>query len=371
MRPTTSASNLFRRALCPGSQRMEEGLPEEDSEDSREGQLLHDYAAHPEYKREVLKPEQRDLLELNESLIQNILERLKPSVGEPKINPFRELPLANGLITGTPDLVFEFTDTDYTVAVNDTKFGFKIVERADLNLQLRAYAVLVYDARTPTRRVFVSITQPRLAYSQRITIAEYFEEDIEASRVEIQKILERAGHDRAKLVAGEEQCRYCRAKLICPAFRKAFKHLVPLRNGSHNLSKAAREAYLAKRLSECSDKDLEKVLVACAFATVIKSQAHSEARRRIKAGGFTNYVLGNEYTVREIADPQKAISLLTLAGLSTRDQLLQICSLPLGKLEELYRKATKSTWKDAKDKINKVLKSVIETQEREPKIIRK
>jgi hypothetical protein len=53
-RALTSASNLFRRQLCPGSARMEEGLPDEDSEMSREGTLLHDYAANSEYDTSFL-----------------------------------------------------------------------------------------------------------------------------------------------------------------------------------------------------------------------------------------------------------------------------------------------------------------------------
>src|SRR6266851_8455600 len=80
-RPVTSASSLFRRALCPGSARMEAGLPEEDSEDSREGQLLHNYAAHPEYDRAMLKPNQRDLLELADSLTKTVIDRVEITAG--------------------------------------------------------------------------------------------------------------------------------------------------------------------------------------------------------------------------------------------------------------------------------------------------
>src|SRR5215471_7073109 len=68
MRAATSASNLFRRALCPGSERLEEGLPDEDSPESREGTLLHEYDANPQLDRSVLTPDQRDLLRISEAL---------------------------------------------------------------------------------------------------------------------------------------------------------------------------------------------------------------------------------------------------------------------------------------------------------------
>src|SRR5215471_18843839 len=55
-------SNLRRRYLCPGSGRMEAGLPDEDSPLAREGRLLHSYWANPEYDRGFLLPQQRDIL---------------------------------------------------------------------------------------------------------------------------------------------------------------------------------------------------------------------------------------------------------------------------------------------------------------------
>ncbi len=76
-RPITSASNLHRRALCAGSARMEQGLPEDDSEISREGVLLHNHAAHPELDRSFLKPNQRDLLERNDVLVKQIIDRVE------------------------------------------------------------------------------------------------------------------------------------------------------------------------------------------------------------------------------------------------------------------------------------------------------
>src|SRR5438552_1095838 len=81
MRPVTSASNLFRRQLCPGSARLEAGLPEEDSEQSREGQLLHEYSAHPEYDRRMLKPAQRDLLELADTLTKTVIDTVESGNG--------------------------------------------------------------------------------------------------------------------------------------------------------------------------------------------------------------------------------------------------------------------------------------------------
>jgi hypothetical protein len=81
-RAVTSASNIHRRSLCPGSERMEAGLPDEDSEQSVEGRLLHRYAADPTADRKKLKPNQRDLLEINDRLIREVYEIVNAKFGE-------------------------------------------------------------------------------------------------------------------------------------------------------------------------------------------------------------------------------------------------------------------------------------------------
>lgn len=371
-RPVTSASNLRRRELCPGSERMEYGLPEEDSEESREGMLLHDYDARPEYDRSVLRPDLRDLLERNDALKRTIGERLAGVVGIHPVALSRETRLDNGLISGKPDLVSVYPTEAFDCWINDSKFGFKIVERAELNLQLRAYAVLVFDFHEKKpKRLFVSITQPRLSYDERITMAEYVPDDIEASREQIQDILKASADPKAKLSASEEACRYCKAKLICPEFQKTMAVPVLALQSNQNLSVTAREAYLEERLSKVSDGELERVLIAVSFAAMIKNPASDEARKRIADGRFENYYLAKPKVERGITDPQKAISLLELGKVATREFMLSVCSIPLGKLEEAYREKHKCTWKEAREKIDKVLQSVIETTEQKPRILKK
>lgn len=375
-RPVTSASNLFRRALCPGSQRMEAGLPEDDSPQSREGRLLHDFAAHPQLDRSFLKPFQRDLLERNDELIKSIMERLGrlcPSTPSPPAS--REVSLKNDMISGTPDLLVLFPQDDAAL-VNDTKFGAKIVERADLNLQLRAYAVLVYDAlaqKPQPLRIFVSITQPRLGYDERISLAEYMSPDIELARNNIADILEASSREDAPLIAGEEQCRYCKAKLICPEFRRVFGDLALAvsEDGMSLLSLAKRRELIEKRLLELTDEEMTNIGRAITFAGYINDLWKEEARKRIAEGKLTDYFLSKPAKERKLIDPQRAIALLSLAKIQSREELLQICSIPLGKIEDAYRKTKGCTWKEAREKIDKILANVIETREEKPRVIRK
>lgn len=367
--PRTSASGLGRRYLCPGSARMEAGLPDEESEFGREATLLHRYATDPALDRAFLKPNQRDLLSRADELLAEVLGRLAfDPTGEIHIE--QPLVTRDGRLPGRPDNAFHWPEGK-TLLINEFKFGYNLVDRAELNLQLRGYAVLGYDNYQPTAMVYVSIVQPRAPYGERISLARYETEHIEKARAQINRILDESEKPDAPLRAGEEQCQYCRAKLICPAFRAAMTTGIAPFEPSGDLTKAAREAWVEERLGSCSHPDLERVYNAVRFAGFIKNAVQDEMRKRIERGDMAGYVLGKPTDSRKIANVRRAIALLSLSKISNREQLLDLCSMPIGDVEEIYRKATGATWKDTRDKINKILESVIETEERLPKIIRK
>lgn len=370
MRPTTSASNLRRRELCPGSARMEKGLPEEETPLSREGQLLHDYSAHPEYDRILLSPNDRDLLTLADELTKKVIERVESenNLAGKLFSDFIEKSYGGTQISGTPDFVRCYAGST-NVLVVDRKFGYNVVERAELNLQLRTYAVLT--ALHLTQASFVAIIQPRAAYDERITIAKYTADDLMASEAQILAILEASDKEDALLVPGEEQCRYCKAKLICPAF--AEKMQVPaVITPDKALSKSDREAYLEQKLSECSDDQLEKVLEAVRLGKMVNDSANDEARKRIKDGKLTNWKLTKETEVRSVSDVRRALALLNLAGLP-KDQVFDtVTGMSLTKLGEILRRLHPEwDWKQAKDWISKKLSTVIEVEKRKERVIRK
>lgn len=360
MRPTTSASNLFRRQLCPGSARLEAGLPDEDSELSREGDLLHEYSAHPERARAVLKSEQRDLLELADTLTTQVIETV--GLKMPGTIAIERRFEADG-ISGQPDRVYFYEGARLVI---DRKFGYNVVTSADLNLQLRVYAVITAGEGD----CYVAIVQPRAPADHRITIARYTPEDIDDARMEIASILKDSNRPDALLFAGEDQCRYCKAKLVCPAFRDALM-LPAIVTPDDALSKTAREAYMVERLSECNDEQLEKVMNACRLAEFAKDMVMDEARKRIKAGALTNFKLGKAMEVRLVNDVRKAIALLNLAGLP-KDQIFEcITNLSLIKLSEAVRKAHPTWgWKETNEWINNKLKTVIETETRKERVLR-
>jgi Protein of unknown function (DUF2800) len=370
MRPTTTASNLFRRALCPGSARMEAGLPDEDTAQSREGTLLHDYAAHPEYDRAMLKPNQRDLLSTSDELTNQVIDRVELAndlVGKTQGDLYEHS--FKGEVPGTPDIVRSYPSD---LMIIDRKFGYNVVEHADLNLQLRAYAVLTWFH--GINNSFVAIVQPRAPFEERITIAKYTPEDIEDSREQIKSIVRASEKEDAPLIAGEEQCRYCKAKLICSAFREAM--MVPAvfepSALAADLSKTAKEAYLERRLAECTDEQLEKTITAIRLADFAHDIVYDEARKRIKNGKFENYTLGKATSVREVTNVRRALALLSLAGMNRDDVYDCVTKFSLKELEDKVRKLHPTwPWKQCREFVDERLSSVIELQTRKERILRK
>lgn len=369
LRATTSASNVFRRALCPGSEVLEEGLQDEDSPQSREGTFLHAYDANPKLERAVLTPNQQDLLRIAAELDEFVFSTVATQFGLTSDEPFEEVRESELLALRGSDYETpghcdraRYYPRIKLLVVRDAKFGYKIVTPAAANLQLRTYAIGGSEA-WDAENIVVAITQPRLSYYERVTLASYSREDIEASRAELIAIRKASWDPNAPLHAGEEQCRYCRARLLCPAFAEKFQGgvaLVTVEPGTV----AKRTDSAERSLAQCTDDQLDRVLIALQLADFIADLARDEARRRIEAGGLSTWQLGKPQEIRKITDPRRAVSLFALRGDLTRDEVLA-CSKPsITKIEEKIRAKKKCTWQEARDLVEKTLQSVIE---REPK----
>jgi hypothetical protein len=375
IRPVTSASNVHRRALCPGSERLEAGLPEEDSPQSQEGTLLHSYDASPQLDRTVLKPQQRDLLRISKELDDFVFARVAEQFGIAANDVFqygneKELLALEETPQETPGHCDRWgcLPKKRLLVIIDKKFGYRETTPAAANYQLRTYAIAGAE-QWDVDHVVVAITQPRLSYEQRVTMAVYSMEDIAAAEDELIAIRKASAKPDAPLVAGEEQCRYCKAKLICPAYKaQVTEGLALVQSGDGTVTK--REATAERSLAECNDAQLDAVLIAIQFSDFIKDLARDEARRRIANGALTNWKLGKETEVREIVDPKRALSLLTLKGDLTRDEVFDCSNPSITKIEEKLREKTGGTWKEAREILETTLAPVIEREPKKPSLTR-
>jgi len=377
-RAVTSASNVHRRAVCPGSERLEADLPEEDSVQSREGTLLHAYDANPALERAVLKPDQRDLLtrssDLEAEVFRRVTEQFAIAIDEPYTQGVETALMVHrgikALIPGHCDKWRHYHKRGILVIL-DKKFGYIEVTPAAANYQLRTYAVAGAEQWKPVNDVVVAITQPRLPYEQRITMAAYTADDIKAAKQELFAIKDACTAPDAPLRPTEDGCRYCKAKLICPAFRAAVQDgMAIVALPDREITVAAREEHIARVVAALPDEKLDDLLVKLQMAQFIAEPARDEARRRVASGALPGWKLGKASEMRKVADPERAIALLTMDGTFTREEVLRCSDPKLKALETTLREKTGGTWKDARETIDNRLAPVLELTEKKPSLVR-
>lgn len=352
---------------------METGLlDDEDSEEAKIGTLLHQYDANPSIDRSFLSQRNRELLRIAAICDEKILARVHEQF--PEAQKYALVQSTAGeewSVADTPghtDRWFYWEDLSLLLII-DKKFGFKEVTPATSNYQLRTYACAGAEKFILTDCI-VAITQPRLPYEQRITMAHYAFDDIVASREEIVAIREASREPDAPLIPGEEQCRYCKAKLICAAFQKAMGdgyQLVPAAIGTVTKRKADAQEILAR----CSDEDLDRMIQFVRFAEFVKEMAINEGRTRVEGGKLPQYELGKPSSPRYIDNPAKAEAVLILRGLLAKRQIWDSSSMSLGKIEEAVAEGSKVSLKEARKLVEDALADAIQREERKPSLIRK
>lgn len=217
-------SSLERYRICPGSYVMQKDIPETTSAAAEEGTMLHNAVATKDL--DGLNPEQElsvtkcldfvaTLVEPGDELYHELeLELRDPDTGE--------------LLTfGTSDVVIVKPERQ-TIVVIDWKFGYTPVKDVSNNIQLATYCAMAmqkFGFASCTGYVF----QPRIGKRSSYTFT-----NLDAIISNVKNIIAKATSDTMVLRATEESCRYCRARLNCPAFRVNFQKLAATK-GSYNL----------------------------------------------------------------------------------------------------------------------------------------
>jgi hypothetical protein len=351
-RSLTSPSNLLRRQKCPGSARMEHGLPEEPTPDSEEGRLLH--AACATENLDGLQGEQRDSVEhalrLRDEAMETVFGTALPDDCEFAV----EKPLAFGTVRrgeffrGTADFV---AIGEKRALIVDYKFGRLPVEPAADNLQLAAYAAMLTHSERFTGTVFVALVRPRAPGGQSLTMADYTHAEILDAAHVIRGIYDASNRLDARLAPSEDACRYCRAKLSCPALSASV----------HALAITPRETLLtlpSARLGATMD--------AIRFAAQIKPEVSAEITRRIGAGEMPGWKLRQNGATSEVADTRAAFVAFRTAfatheryqgeGAPTpADDFLRCVSVQLTPLVNLVQALTGSNTAKARMQVEAVL----------------
>jgi hypothetical protein len=296
-RPTTSASNLYRRALCEGSGRMESGIVETDSEYSAEGNLMHELFWTGK-RPETLSPDQRECLNDADRYADKFFGIVRDQLNITEDESFqdeKEVPLVfrdqkgNELFPGHADLIRTWKGREI-YAVVDFKSGFSEVDEAPDNLQLCVYAVMKAQAMRGSAGIMlpktfaVALVQPR-NFGPRYTGAFYGHIEIRSAELEIERIFYASQRPDAPLTAGQAQCHFCKAKVFCEAYKSKF---------------LAVQAAGIRAVDTLDNDELVRTHQAIGFANKIKDEVTAEMRKRIDEGKLPGWKLQSTGDVRTV-----------------------------------------------------------------------
>lgn len=361
-RAVTSASNIFRRKLCPGSGRMEAEFAEKDSEASSEGTMLHTLFLTGR-RPDDLTSEQAQTLDMADFYAEEFFGNLRQRFGIPMEASFideRDVsmvlhgPRREELFPGHADVIR--TWPEYQVrGIVDAKFGFMEVEHAPDNLQIASYAGMRHQV-SEAKAIGVCITQPR-NFGPRMTQAGYTADRIPAAIVELARIFHDSEKPDAELIAGDKQCHFCKAKTVCDAYKAKF---------------AAVQTVDVTAIQTVSDDDLERLHVAIAFANKISDDVREEMRQRIRAGRMPGWKLqnsGDEVTLNDVLGFYNALK--EYMGEKLTPKRFDDCrDMVWGRLTDLVQRSLSLSEKKAKEALKEILAPFASRRQKAMKIVR-
>jgi hypothetical protein len=321
-----SASSVERLALCPGSWKMSRGLPELTNPDLQEwaasGDRIHAWLAEQPV---TLEPEEMDIaqrcIRQRNELVHHYLTLATTITREQRLwlcHPGTSRHRFSGKVDWAG-----YCEENKTALVIDYKTNRGDTTASASNLQLRSGAVLFWQsleaAGYQVANIAVAIIQPLTGKPE---ICEYKPLDLLASETQLHFILDTAEKPDARLVAGDRQCKYCPARITCPAALDKMKDL--------QLFPALRTQNLP-----VTGERLAALLEACTVADLISKTVKAHAKKILAEApdAIPGYSLAPGDEAGSVVDPMGACDALCQAGIMDRDYFLHnIIKVGLGDL---------------------------------------
>jgi hypothetical protein len=221
-RGATSASNAEADYLCPGRHAAQKGLPREATDWSEHGRKIHKALADSGNRTlvESLTLEERETFDRCREIEKRFVQQLFPDLGHQNpMRVFREQRLWTKIDgqwehSGQPDVVFR---AGPQALIGEYKTLPGDVPGAARNMQLRDQAVLVRGALL-VDEVAVFVNQPLVTMSPELVV--YSADDLKRAEQELFARVRASNDPNSKRVAGEIQCKFCRAKKLCPTYQQ-------------------------------------------------------------------------------------------------------------------------------------------------------
>ena len=303
-----SASSASKWLNCPGSIQAEENIVEKPSKYANEGTSAHSLAElclvnnreAKSYLNQII-PETGWKVD-NEMVeyVQNYIDYVESIEGNRMVEVRVDFStwVPDGF--GTSDII---TINDTTLHIIDLKYGQGIRVDADDNSQLKLYALgaiadfgYLYDIETIT----LHIVQPRLDH---ISVFEISAVDLLVWGEYVKTRATMCDMPNAPRVAGESQCRWCKAKPNCPELMRLTESALVADFTDISVSPKSPDKLSARDLRFALDN--KKLIISWLDAV------ENLAFERLSAGeDFAGYKLVHGRSSRSWVDPQEAEQVL-------------------------------------------------------------
>lgn len=338
-----SASQAERWLNCPPSARLQEGIPDRNSEYAEEGTVAHELAEAIlkitiiPLDAEILGSIDKKLRTIRqnkyfnaemESAIENyvsfVCERYNEAVNRSKdavILLEERLDFSDWVPEGfgTGDVIII---ADGMMEIIDLKYGKGVPVSAINNPQMRLYALGAWAAHGwlyDIQEVQMSIVQPRLdsISTDKLPIQELLEWG-----ESIKPIAQLAWEGKGEFKAGDH-CRWCKVKATCKA--RAEENMKALR-------------YEFQDPALLSDEEIGSILfIADQLRSWVKDVEEYAREQALKGEKIPQWKLVEGKSNRTITDPEALIQRLTEAGFS-KEEITETKPLGISKLEKIVSK---------------------------------
>lgn len=340
-----SASGLQRIALCPGSWLAERAYPEETSGAAEAGTRLH---AHMELGSLPEDAEEAEACGWCREMELLMVEQHLGCYGK-NLTPLREQRWwdAQRVFSGQADVVWCH---EGEALVMDYKFGRVPVTVAANNLQLAGLALLAFDNVPGLDVVYAGILQPWVSRGVP-RVVRYQRADVPQLRRYLYGVVQAALVPGARRVPGEQQCRYCRAKVDCPA--------------CGGLVRQESQVDVATAWSEWSaEKKAEAVKLAGLaekWAEAVKRRAKADLKNGLEVPGCSLSAGKKSF---KVTDAQGAFAHLSgLLGVSG-EEFAGCCQVQISKLDKVvHAKLAEQAPEGVKQKVKDSARWLRETLE--------
>ena len=181
------------------------------------------------------------------------------------------------------------------LVVCDLKYGKGVRVEAEDNEQLMLYALGSLDVAdligAEIETVRLMIVQPRIPHVSEhvVTVAELEQFALRARIAARHAMHQYAGKAEPKLTPGEKQCRFCRAKGICPALANEVKEMATGAAGVDDFEDLTLDATKAGLVSTDADllsSMMAKVDLIEGFATALRAEVERRLVQGVEVPGF-------------------------------------------------------------------------------------